>query len=206
MMRVNQFNSSAFTQNTQNRSTRTSNTPSFAGVMSNISGQQQTPQVMPQQSNTMQMPGMGRMSVISGMQSNFPAMMPGGNMPSGMPEMPSGDVPTGQMPEMPSGDMPYGQMPPAMLDGTQPVDGQELPALPDDEELPERESLHEMPAGQTPPEIPNGEMPVSAPSESDSNIPQPPFEQPSFGGMNRPGSFSGMDSMNSFRAMNFMNR
>lgn len=159
MMRVNQFSNSEFTQNTQNRNNRTSSDmQSFAGVMSNISGQQQTPQMMPQQSNTMQMPGMGRMSGISGMQNNFPPMMPGGNMPSGMPEMP---------------------------DGTQPVDGQEPPALPDDAdrpELPDGETPPEMPSGQTPPEIPSGEMPASAPSESDSNTQQPPFGQPSFGG------------------------
>ena len=177
MMRVNQFYSNnAFTQNTQNRNSRNSNTPSFAGVMSNISGQQQPAQFMPQQSNTMQMPGMDRISGISGMQSNFPGMMmPGGNMPSGMPEMPSGE-----MPKMPSG----------MPDGTQPVDGQEPPAIPEGEdfpELPDGESLPEMPTGQTPPE-----MPAQAPSESDGNMPQPPF-----GGMNR---------MNSFRAMSFMNR
>ena len=179
MMRVNQFNSnSAFTQNTQKRNSRSSNTPSFAGVMSNISGQQQPTQFMPQQQDTMQMPGIGRMSGISGMQSNFPAMMPGGNMPSG------------EMPEMPSG-----EMPPAMPDGTQPVDGQEPPALPEGEDLPEipdGESLPEMPTGQTPPEIPSGEMPAQAPSESDGNMPQPPF--------------GGMSGMNSFRAMSFMNR
>ncbi|MBQ7214645.1 MAG: hypothetical protein IJP54_07760 [Synergistaceae bacterium] len=178
MMRVNQFNSNSFTQNTQNRNTRTSNTPSFAGVMSNVSGQQQTTQFMPQQSNTMQMlgmqaPGMGMMSGISGMQSNFPTMMPGGNMPSGMP--------TGQMPEMPSGEMPAGE-PPAL------PDGEELPELPDGQTPPE------MPSGQTPPEIPSGEMPASAPGESDSSMQQPPFGQPGFG------------SMNSFRAMSFMNR
>ena len=153
--------------------------------MSNISGQQQPTQFMPQQQNTMQMPGMGIISGISGMQSNFPGMMiPGGNMPSG--------------------EMPSGEMPPAMPDGTQPVDGQEPPAIPDGEELPELpdgETPPEMPSGQTPPEIPSGEMPVSAPSESDSNMPQPPFGQPSFGG-----SFSGMNSMNSLRAMSFMNR
>ena len=124
MMRVNQFNSSAFTQNTQNRNNRTSDMQSFAGVMSNISGQQQPAQFMPQQSNTMQMPGMDRMSGISGMQSNFPGMMmPGGNMPSGMPEMPSGEMPSGEMPEMPSG----------MPDGTQPVDGQTPPEIPSGE-------------------------------------------------------------------------
>lgn len=102
MMRVNQFNSSMFTQNTQNRNSRSNNMPSFAGVMSSVSGQQQPSQFMPQQSNTMQMPEMGRMSGISGMPNNFPPMMPGGNMPSEMPEMPSGEMP----PDMPEAHSP----------------------------------------------------------------------------------------------------
>jgi len=148
---------------------------SFAGVMSNISGQQQTVQNMPQQQDAMQMPGM-QMPGIGGMQSNFPPMMPGGNMPSEMPEMPDGETPPA---------MPDGETPPAMPDGETP------PA---------------MPTGQELPEIPSGEMPVSAPSESDSNMPQPPFGQSGFGGMSgmqRPGSFSNPFGSGS---MSFMNR
>ncbi len=105
-------------------------------------------------------------------------------MPSEMPEMPDGETPPA---------MPDGETPPAMPDGETP------PA---------------MPTGQELPEIPSGEMPVSAPSESDSNMPQPPFGQSGFGGMSgmqRPGSFSnpfggGMNSFTGPAAMGFMNR
>ena len=115
MMRVNQYNNSAFTQNTQNRTNRSgSNTPSFAGIMNNISSQQQAPQMPSQQSDTTQMPGMNS---ISGMQNNFPGMMPG-NMPE-MPSMPDGETPLempddvasvdgapSDLPEIPSGELP----------------------------------------------------------------------------------------------------
>ena len=181
MMRVNQFNTSAFTQNSQNRTSRSnSSQPSFAGVMSSISGQQQPSEMISQQSGSMQMPGMSGMSGVSGMQSNFPGMMPGNmpQMPSG--QMPSGEMPSGQIPEMPSGEMPSGQMP-------------EMPS-------------GEMPSGEMP-EMPSGQMPSGFGGMSGMSRPSG-FGGPQ--GMQMPGgSFSnpfGGNNMGSFRAMNFMNR